>query len=196
VRGSWRSGAAPVTDSWDDTRSMADLIGAFVNGLDQRDRQRMREAGVLAWWKASIPVEIERHTRVAGIRDGEMLVEVDSATWATELSALSGRLQDMIEESAGKGAVRSLRFTVSRRVAMSRDAERQDEELDRLYSSEGVAPVPLTPQERAQVEHAAEQIADVELRQAFIEAMVTDMELEKGRKAASAPQKGSQKPTG
>ena len=68
--------------------------------------------------------------------------------------------------------------------------ERENEELDELYKPEDVEPVPLTPQERAQVEHAAEQIEDEELRQAFIEAMVTDMELEKGRKAASEAQKG------
>jgi hypothetical protein len=56
--------------------------------------------------------------------------------------------------------------------------------------------VALTAQERAQVEHAAEQIADEELRQAFVEAMVTDMELEKGRKAASEAQRAARKPTG
>jgi hypothetical protein len=185
-----------VADSWNDTRSIGELIAAFVDGLDDRDRQRLKEAGVIAWWKESVPKEIARHTEVAGIRDGELLINVDSSTWAAELSALSGRLQGMIEESAGKGSVRSLRFTVSRRVAMVRDAERENAELDELYKPEDIEPVPLTAQERAQVEHAAEQIGDEELRQAFVDAMVTDMELEKGRKAVSESQKGTRGPTG
>jgi hypothetical protein len=185
-----------VADSWDDTRSIGELVAAFVDRLDDRDRQCLREAGVVAWWKQSVPEEIARHTEVVGIRDGELLVNVDSSTWASELTALSGRLQTMIEEAAGKGSVRSLRFTVSRRVAMVRDAERENEELDELYKPDDVQPVALTPQERAQVEHAAEQIEDEELRQAFVEAMVTDMQLEKGRKAASESQKGAGKPTG
>jgi hypothetical protein len=185
-----------MADSWDDTRSIGELVAAFVGGLDERDRRSLREAGVIAWWKESVPEEIARHTEVAGIRDGELLINVDSATWAAELSALSGRLQSMIEESAGKGSVRSLRFTVSRRVAMARDTERENDELDELYRPEDIEPVPLTPQERAQVEHAAEQIGDEELRQAFVDAMVTDMELEKGRRAVSESQKAARKPTG
>jgi hypothetical protein len=185
-----------VADSWEDTRRIGDLVAAFVGRLDERDRQRLREAGVIAWWKEAVPEEIARHTEVVGIRDGELLVNVDSSTWAAELTALSGRLQTMIEEAAGKGSVRSLRFTVSRRVAMVRDAERENEELDELYKPDDVEAVRLTPQERAQVEHAAEQIGDEELRQAVVDALVTDMELEKGRKAVSESQKGARKPTG
>ena len=79
---------------------------------------------------------------------------------------------------------------------MARDEKREREELDDLYKPEDVEPVALSPQERAQIEHAAEQIDDEELRQAFVEAMVTDMELDKGRKTRSAPQKGARKPTG
>jgi hypothetical protein len=184
-----------MADSWDDTRSIGELVAAFIGRLDERDRQQLREAGVVAWWNEAVPEEIARHTRVVGVRDGVLLVDVDSATWAAELTALSGRLQTMIEEAAGKGSVRSLRFTVSRRVAMARDAERENDELDELYQSEDIEPVTLTPQERAQAEHAAEQIGDEELRQAFIEAMVTDMELEKGRKAASEAQRAARKPT-
>ena len=79
---------------------------------------------------------------------------------------------------------------------MARDEKREREELDDLYKPEDVQPVALSPQERAQIEHAAEQIDDEELRQAFVEAMVTDMELDKGRKTRSEPQKGARKPTG
>ncbi len=174
-----------MADSWEDTRPVGDIIRAFLASLGPQDRRRLAEAGVVRWWNEAVPEEIARHTTVAGIRDGELLVHVDSGTWATELSGLSGKLLEMIEEAAGKGAVKSIRFTVSRRVEMARDEEREREEVDALYRPEDVTPVPLTPQERAQVEHAAEQIEDDEVRQAFVEAMITDMELEKGRKARS-----------
>jgi superfamily I DNA and RNA helicase len=172
------------------------LLSAFVGGLSDRDATLMREAGVVAWWQTSVPEEIARHTLGVSMRDGELSVAVDSSTWAAEWSALSEQLRENIEEAAGKGSVRSIRFTVSRRVQMARDDERELEELDDLYKPEDVEPVALSPQERAQIEHAAEQIDDEELRQAFVEAMVTDMELDKGRKARSGPQKGARKPTG
>lgn len=185
-----------MADSWDDTRSITSLVASFVDGLSDRDRMMMREAGVVAWWQDSVPPEIAKHTMGVSMRDGELTVAVDSPTWATELTALSERLRENIEKAAGKGSVRSIRFTVSRRVQMARDEAREQDELDDLYKPEDVVPIGLTPQERAQIEHAAEQIEDEELRQAFIEAMVTDMELDKGRKARSAPQKRPQEPTG
>ncbi len=184
-----------MADSWDDTKPVGDLVRAFVERLDERDRRHLQEAGAVNWWSEAVPEEIARHTTVVGVRDGELLVHVDSATWASELTALSGKLMEMMEAAAGKGAVRTIRFTVSRRVAMARDEERQREELDELYRPEDVTPVALTEQERRQVEHAAEQIEDEEVRQAFVEAMVTDMELEKGRKARSEAQRGPRKPT-
>ena len=74
---------------------------------------------------------------------------------------------------------------------MAKNDDRDRDEYDELYEPEDVEPVALTPQERSQVEHAAEQIEDPQLRRAFVEAMVSDMELDKGRKAVSEAQKGS-----
>ena len=185
-----------MADSWDDTRSIASLVGEFIDGLSRRDASLMREASVVEWWRASVPPEIARHTLGVSMRDGQLSVAVDSSTWAAELTALSEQLRENIEQAAGKGSVSSIRFTVSRRVQMARDEQREREELDDLYKPEDVEPIPLSSQERAQIEHAAEQIDDEELRQAFVEAMVTDMELDKGRKARSEPQEGARKPTG
>ena len=184
-----------MSDSWADSRPTGELVKAFVAGLGPRDRERMAEAGVATWWAAATPPEIARHTIGAAMRSGELVVQVDSPVWAAELSAMSEQLRVLIEEASGTGTVRSVRFTVSRRVAMAKKDDRDQEEFDDLYEPEDVEPVPLTPQERSQVEHAAEQIDDGELREAFIEAMVTDMELDKGRKAASESQKGSRRPT-
>ena len=146
------------------------------------------------WWATAVPNEIAQHTIGAAMRDGELVVQVDSPVWAAELSAMSEQLRILIEEASGKGTVRSVRFTVSRRVAMAKQDDRDRDEYDAFYEPEDVRPVPLTPQERSQVEHAAEQIDDAELREAFVEAMVTDMELDKGRKVALEAQRGSQKP--
>ena len=183
-----------MSDSWTDSKPVGELVQAFVAGLGPRDRERMAEAGVATWWAAAIPPEIARHTIGAAMRDGELVVQVDSPVWAAELSAMSEQLRALIEEASGRGTVRSVRFTVSRRVAMAKRNDREGEEYDELYEPENVEPIELTPQERSQVEHAAEQIEDPELRQAFIEAMVTDMELDKGRKASVESQNGSRKP--
>lgn len=183
-----------MSDSWSDSRPIGELVRSFVDGLGPRDRTRMVEAGVATWWAAAIPPEIARHTIGAALRDGELVVQVDSPVWAAELSAMSEQLRMLIEEASGTDTVRSVRFTVSRRVAMAKQDDRDRDEYDAFYEPEDVQPVPLTPQERSQVEHAAEQIDDAELREAFVEAMVTDMELDKGRKVASEAQKGSHKP--
>ena len=136
----------------------SELVRAFVASLGPRDRERMAEAGVATWWAAAIPPEIARHTVGAAMRDGELVVQVDSPVWAAELSAMSEQLRVLIEEASGRGTVRSVRFTVSRRVAMAKQHERDGEEYDELYEPEDVEPVPLTPQERSQVEHAADLV--------------------------------------
>lgn len=183
-----------MSDSWSDTKGTGELVRAFLASLGPRDRERVAEAGVVSWWASAVPPEIAAHTISAAIRDGELVVQVDSPVWAAELSAMSEQLRILMREATGTDAVSSVRFTVSRRVAMARQDSRDQEERDALYEPEDVDPVPLTPQERSQVEHAAEGIDDPTLRQAFIEAMVADMELDKGRKAAGEAQKGSQKP--
>jgi hypothetical protein len=184
-----------MADSWSDARPIRALISAFVSRLGPRDLELMRRAGVISWWETSVPPEIRRHTLAVDLRAGELLVHVDSSAWANELSALSEQLRVMIEEGAGEGTVDSVRFTVSRRVAMAATEDRDKDDLGDLYRPEDIEPVALSPQERRQVESAAEQIEDPELRLAFVEAMVTDMELEKGRKAANASQRAAQKRT-
>ena len=109
-----------MSDSWEDSRPVGELVRAFVAGLGPRDRERMAEAGVATWWAAAIPPEIARHTIGAAMRDGELVVQVDSPMWAAELSAMSEQLRVLIEEASGTGTVRSVRFTVSRRVAMAK----------------------------------------------------------------------------
>jgi hypothetical protein len=183
-----------VSDSWSDTRNTNELVRSFIASLGPRDRERMRDAGIVAWWASAVPPEIAAHTIGAAVREGELVVQVDSPVWAAELSAMSEQLRMLVGEATGTDTVKSVRFTVSRRVAMARQDSRDQEEYDELYEPEDVAPIPLTPQERSQVEHAAEGIEDPTLRQAFIEAMVADMELDKGRKAAGEAQKGSRKP--
>jgi hypothetical protein len=185
-----------VTGPDHDGRSISGLLQAFLAGLGPRDREKVAEAGVVAWWETSVPPEIGRHTIGVAIRDGDLVVSVDSAAWAAELSAMSEQLRELMAEASGTDTVRTVRFTVSRRVAMAKQDDRDQEEIDGLYQPDDVEPVPLTPQERGQVENAAQQIEDPELRQAFIEAMVTDMELDKGKKAASVAQKRSGGPTG
>jgi hypothetical protein len=171
-------------------RPIGSALGDLVSAMPADVRQRMVEAQAIDLWFEVVPEKIARHTRPLELRDGVLVIQVDSPVWATELTAMSERFRTMLVERLGKRRLKSVRFTVSRKVAAEREVKAQEETIDPLYLPEPFDPVPLTAEERRHLEVAAEAIEDDRLRQAFLKAAIADAELAKGRKQANGPQNG------
>jgi hypothetical protein len=114
------------------------------------------------------------------MRQGTLVVYVDSPIWATELTAMSEQYRASINQSLGEEVVREMRFSVSKRVADEQDHRHDEEQLTDFYDADVVESVPLSDEERAQVESSVSAIKDAELREAVLRATVRDMEWKKG----------------
>ncbi len=140
-------------------------------------------------WEATAGPTVSEHTTGVFLRSGELNVQVDSSVWAAELAALAGPYIDALNTYLGEETVRTIRFTVSRRVAQSRREETARQEIAEFYRSDPSKAFPLTPIERAQVEASASVIDDEELREAAIKATIASMEWRKGQNRPRSSQR-------
>ncbi|MFA5844644.1 MAG: DUF721 domain-containing protein [Coriobacteriia bacterium] len=171
---------------------MSKPIGAIAEGvLAKADREGRRDRArvVEAWLRVAGP-EVARHSMGAVLREGEFLVYVDGHAWANELSAMAESFRVALEEEVGKGLVRSLRFTVSKRVAERDRIETEEKTRRETYRVDRVEPVPLTARELAAIEESARAIADPALREAAVRVAVMGLEREKGLAARRGRQTG------
>lgn len=162
---------------------LAAALGALTRGFDRKSHGQYLQVRVAAAWEKIAGKAVAAHTAQVHIRDGELLVYVDSPVWATELSALAGPYQISMNEELGQKTVRSVRFTVSRRVENQQHIKAREEEAVEFYSADPTVPVPLSEVERAQVEASAASIPDEQLREAVVKATVAGMEWRKGQRA-------------
>ncbi len=173
-------------------------LDAALDGLERRlqraSKGRFLQVRVARVWDEVAGPTVARHTAGVYLRSGELNVLVDSHVWAAELSALSGPYIEAFNAVFGRSLVRSVRFTVSRRVRQAKEEEEAREAVDPLYSPEPGRAVPLSPTERAQVEASVAVIDDVELREAALRATIASMEWQKGRKGATSRQKPREEP--
>jgi len=172
-----------------------DLQGALGNLLRRLDRKSgggYRQMQVARAWSEIAGPAVDSHTAGAHLREKELVVFVDGPAWATELSALADRYRVAMNEALGKEMVSSVRFVVSRHVAERKALDEPEAREEDASQAEKATPMPLSDQERAQVEASAAGIPDEELRQAVVQATVADLEWKKGRRAHSKREAGSQ----
>lgn len=170
-------------------QGIGDALRSIATRLDQRSGGGLLQARVAAVWAKVAGASVDQHTTGAHLRDGELVVFVDSPVWASELSALSEHYREALEKEIGKDTVHSVRFAVSRRVDQKRAEETRQAEEEKEKSADQVPSVPLTEQERAQVEASAAVIENDELREAAIRATVADLEWKKGIELAKRREK-------
>ncbi len=164
--------------------SQGDFHGFADRYLGRIDPSGRRFGGRAAEaWGRVAGEEIGKHTVGSALHDGELLVYVYSPTWATELSVMAEHLRVRINEELGEELVRSVRFTVSRRVQEERATLAAEEEQERFYAEDDVELLPLSRQERSQIEHMAAAIGDEALREAAVKAMTRHLEWKKGTRA-------------
>jgi len=171
------------------TQRLGDVVDTTLKQIDVSGRRH--GARVVGVWSQVVGPEIAGHTQGFALRDDrQMVVFVDSPSWANELSLMAGDLVFRLNEHLGEDTVKTLRFTVSRRVAEERSWEATLTASREEYLPDEVTPERLSEVERMQVEHVASVVADPELRELAERVMTKDLELKKGaRKAASG--KGS-----
>lgn len=175
-----------------------DLAKAMERLSRRMDRDgSMTRARVVTEWPEVAGPQIAAHTLGLEVRgDGELVVYVDSNTWANELTLLADRLVTDLQERAGKRSVRSIRFTVSRKVAEEHRWRQERAGVHDTYVEDTVEPVPVTPNEQAQIEHLARGIEPASLREAAVRAMRADLEWRKGLKARKTAQRAAGGATG
>lgn len=149
-------------------------------------------ARAVAEWSRVVGDEIARHTRGFALREKrELVVFVDSPAWANQLSLMSAELVDRLNSHLGRNEVRTLRFTVSRKVSDEMKWSAEEDAVDEFYAPDPTEPVALTEREREQALHIAGSVRDPELRELALRVMIKDLERKKGARESAA--QGSRK---
>lgn len=159
---------------------LGDALGSLERRLDRKSGGAYSQVRVANAWEKVAGSSVASHTTGAHLREGELVIHVDSQAWATELSALAGPYRQAIQVEMGEIPVTSIRFTVSRRVQARQALIRAEAETDEFYRPDETKPVPLTEHERQQVEESASVIQDEELREVVVRATIADLEWKKG----------------
>jgi predicted nucleic acid-binding Zn ribbon protein len=71
-------------------------------------------AAVLGEWEAIVGAEIARHVVPSAFRDGELIVDVDSPAWSTEVQFQEALILTRCREQLGESAPARLRVRVRR----------------------------------------------------------------------------------
>lgn len=155
--------------------------------LRRADRSGKRfAASAVNTWSQVVGNDIAAHTKGFALREnGELVVFVDSGAWANQLSLMSSELLERLNRQLGDAAVRSLRFTVSRKVKEGTLTQAAEEDTDEFYSLDTTEPEPLTDVERAQAAAIASAVKDEGLRDLALKVMIKDLELKKGKRVRS-----------
>lgn len=74
----------------------------------------LREQEVLGRWSRIVGEKIARHSAPLALRDGVLLVQVESSVWAQELTLLKPRIQRALEAELGPDRVKEIRFRSGR----------------------------------------------------------------------------------
>ncbi len=167
-------------------------LGMLVRRLDRKSGGGYLQSRVGDAWIKTAGSAVIAHTTGAHIRDGELVVFVDSALWATELSALSEHYRESVNQELGEPLVRTVRFTVSRNVEKEKRIEKVLSESEDHIAEDKVDPVELTDGELAQIEASVSSIPDDELRRAVLRATVADLQWKKGLRAREAREAASE----
>jgi hypothetical protein len=173
---------------------LGDSLQSLLGRLDRKGSGKGTSAEVGAAWIATAGPTVQKHTTGAYLREGTLIVYVDSSAWAHELSAMGERYRTAINEKLGKETVSSIRFTVSKKVVEEHRIVVAEQEHDDFYKEDDVPSVPLTEAELSQIEASVAAIPDDELREAVLRATVRDLEWKRGIAARNSREEPRERP--
>ena len=158
---------------------------------------KRHSARAVAAWGAVAGDAGAEHSRGAALREnGELVVYVDSAAWAQQLSLMADDLKTRMNAYLGRPLVRSMRFTVSRVVAKEARQDQIEAETDEFYTPDEPPPVTLSETERNQAEHIARPVRDPGLREVVLRVMIKDLERKKGAREQPRRNASEEPPSG
>lgn len=159
---------------------LGQALDGIIRRLDRKGKGAYTSARVGAAWMDVVGPMVSGHTTGAHLREGTLIVFVDSPIWATELAAMAEQYRASVNERIGEDLVSAVRFTVSRKVQEEHRFRQHEDETDEFYHEAEVNSIALTENELAQVKSSVADIPDEELRDAVLRATVRDMEWKKG----------------
>jgi hypothetical protein len=171
---------------------VGDLSRGLMGRLDRTGEARAR-ANLIAAWRLVAGPEVYAHARGFAVRDGELVVFVDTHTWATELAAMGEHYKAALNMVTGKETVTSLRFAVTKNVSAQRSEESAVLSEAGPVETDAVEPVRASQLERDQVRGMAAGIHSEEIREAVISAAIAHLEWRKGIEARNAAEKALQR---
>lgn len=102
--GAW-SGPGPDAR---DPQLLGDVLGKLVRDRGWRDPAA--KAGLFANWPQIVGPEIAEHCRPVSVAEGELVIEAESATWATQLRLFKQQILARLAANAGPQVVTRLRI--------------------------------------------------------------------------------------
>ena len=169
--------------------SLGPALGSMLGRLDRKNAGAYANARAILAWDRCAGDTIARHTTGAHLRDGVLVIYVDSNAYATQYAAMAEQFRSRVNEELGEELVVGLRFTVSRKVADEHKIMESETASEDFYRRDDSPSIPLSELELAQVESSVAEIPDADLREAVLRATVADLEWKKGLSAHSEPQK-------
>jgi hypothetical protein len=148
---------------------------------------------VISAWRLVAGPEVYSHARGFALRGDELVVFVDTHTWATELSAMQEHYKAALNMVIGKETVATLRFAVSKKVAEDKSIEVSRESEGEAMTTPTVEPVVASALERDQVRLMTAGIHDERIREAVIAARIAHLEWRKGTEARNAAERALQR---
>ncbi len=145
-------------------------------------------ARVVSAWNAICGDVVSNHTCGVAFRDGELFVSVDSPAWANELSLMVESFRSALAAHLGQDLVRSIRFTVSRRVQAGKARDSAERDVTEFYKPDDVMGVSLSDVERNQAAYVSQAVPDERLREIALRVMIKDLEWKKAVRTRSSAQ--------
>ena len=159
---------------------LGNALEGLVGRLDRKTGGAGTQALLVRLWEETAGPIVSAHTTGVHLRDGVLIVYVDSNARANDMAALSEIYRTNLNSGLGKNAIRKVSFTVSRKVMDEMKLAAAEEDTEEFYREDDVDPVALTDTERSQVEASASSIPDEVLREAVVRATISDLEWKKG----------------
>ena len=94
--------------------SLGEGLGNLLGRLDPTGEKYHLQAGAASAWREVAGPTVASHATAIYVRKRELVIELDSNTWAQELSMMADRYRDAVNERLGDETVESVRFTVKR----------------------------------------------------------------------------------
>ncbi len=91
-----------------DPRALGELLSTAA--ADMGWTAELDQARLIAEWHRFVGESMAVHTEVTELRDGILIVQCDSTTWATELRRLRGEILSRILDEYPEVGIRELRF--------------------------------------------------------------------------------------